>query len=38
MMNPERGQQLGSLLAMLRKAWDSAYLNLQNLIVWQYYS
>lgn len=37
MMTPERGQQLGSLLAKLRKAWDSAYLNSQNLIVWQYY-
>lgn len=33
MMNPECGQQLDSLLAKLRKAYDSTHLNLPNLMV-----
>lgn len=33
MMNPERGEQLDSLLAKLKKACDSVHINFQNLIV-----
>lgn len=33
MMNPECGQQLDSLLAKLRKAYDSTRLNRPNLMV-----